>query len=153
MAGDPIVEAVCVSPGGVPKATVVSANVSETGLEGDGHAHPKHIRPHRAVLIQDIELLEELRREGYPVAPGTLGENLTVRHLHVQRLSAGTRLQFDGGPLLELSEPRKPCFVLDEIHSEIQHAVTGRAGFLARVLSPGRVFTGQSIRVVPAGAS
>ena len=143
----PTVIAVCVSPGGVPKTSVASADVTETGLAGDGHDHAKHSRPDRAVLVQDMELLEELQREGFAVAPGTLGENLTVRSLRVQQMAVGTRLRFAQGPVLELTEPRKPCFVLDQIHPELQRAVTGRGGFLTRVIVPGRVFPGQTIQV------
>lgn len=139
--------AVCLSGGGIPNRLVQEADVIETGLAGDGHAHEKHIKPHRAVLLQDIELLSILEEEGLPVAPGVLGENLTVRGLGVQKLAAGTRLRLQGGPLLELTEPRRPCFVLDEIHPDLQEAVYGRGGVFARVLEPGRVHVGQRIAV------
>ncbi|MBI5762510.1 MAG: MOSC domain-containing protein [Planctomycetes bacterium] len=119
-----------------------------TGLVGDGHEHEKHVRPHRAVLIQDVEKLEELTGEGYALAPGILGENLTVRGLGVQRLSPGTRIRFEDGPLVELSEPRRPCYVLDQIDPRLQSAVAGRCGYLARVVEPGRVFVGQGIEVI-----
>ena len=141
------VVAVCISRGGIPKTAVPEAEVTAAGLVGDGHEHEKHNRPHRAVLIQDLELLEELARQGFPVAPGTLGENLTVRGLGVQQLGVGTRLQFHAGPTLELTEPRKPCFVLDAVHSEMQKAVAGHGGMLARVIKPGRVQPGQRITV------
>ena len=70
------VVAVCISRGGIPKTAVPEAEVTAEGLVGDGHEHEKHNRPHRAVLIQDLELLEELARQGFPVGPGILGENL-----------------------------------------------------------------------------
>ncbi len=141
----PNVVAVCVSPGGVPKRPVDVAEVGVDGLVGDGHNHEKHRRPHRAVCIQDLELLDQLRAEGYPVEPGTLGENVTVRGLHVQRMAPGDVLCFEDGPVLELTETRKPCYVLDAIHPTIQQAVVGRCGYFARVLTAGRVFPGQRI--------
>lgn len=143
------VVAVCISPGGIPKCEVADASVETHGLVGDGHDHEKHNRSHRAVLIQDLEKLDELNREGFPLCPGTLGENLTVRGLDVQALTPGTRLRLDNGPLLELTEPRKPCFVLDQIDPRLQSAVVGRAGYLARVIESGRVYRGQSITVSP----
>jgi MOSC domain-containing protein YiiM len=149
MAETPHVMAVCISEGGIPKQVIEAAEVSANGLEGDGHDHDKHNRPHRAVLIQDMELLADLEREGFPVAPGVLGENLTTQHLDVQHREVGTRLEFEAGPTLELTEPRKPCFVLDQIHPDLQEAVAGRGGFLARVIVPGRVFVGQRITVSP----
>jgi MOSC domain-containing protein YiiM len=131
----------------VPKRTVPAADVQPDGLVGDDHDHEKHRRSHRAVCIQDIELLEQLRAEGYPVEPGTMGENLTVRGLHVQQMAAGQRLSFKDGPVLELTEVRKPCYVLDGIHPTIQQAASGRCGYFARVVTPGRVLPRQPITV------
>ena len=141
------VVAVCISPGGIPKMARDAAEVTVDGLIGDGRDHEKHAKPHRAVSIQDIELLTELEAEGFAVGPGIMGENLTVRGLHVQRMSPGDRLAFENGPLIELTEVRRPCFVLDKIHPALEKAVVGRCGFLARVLSTGRFFPGQRIRV------
>jgi MOSC domain-containing protein YiiM len=143
----PVVVAVCISPGGVPKKGVVGAEVTVDGLVGDGHDHDKHCKPHRAVSIQDIELLDELKSEGYDVGPGIMGENLTVRDLNVQSMSPGDRLHFKDGPVIELSEVRKPCFVLDKIHPDLKKVVVGRCGFMASVVQTGRFFPGQTITV------
>jgi MOSC domain-containing protein YiiM len=141
------VVAVCISSGGVPKHPVASAEATIDGLDGDAHDHDKHCRPDRAVSIQDLELLEELETEGYAVGPGVIGENLTVRGLNVQQLSPGDRLVIEDGPVLELVAPRKPCFVLDAIHPQLQYAVVGRCGFMARVQRTGRLYPGQRIAV------
>jgi len=146
------VVAVCISPGGVPKLPVDKAEVTTDGLVGDDRDHEKHRRPDRAVSIQDIELLEDLQGEGYEVGPGVIGENLTVRNLHVQRLSVGDRLHFENGPVLELCEVRKPCFVLDKIHPKIKEVVVGRCGFLSRVVKTGEFFPGQHISVTQANS-
>ncbi len=141
------VVAVCVSSGGVPKHPVAAADVLQCGLDGDGHSHKKHRRAHRAVSIQDMELLEDLMAEGYPVEPGVIGENVTVRGLNIQQLEPGDRLRFEDGPVLELTEPRKPCYVLNKIHPSIKDAVVGRCGFLASVVRTGRLFPAQRITV------
>jgi MOSC domain-containing protein YiiM len=117
------------------------------GLAGDGHAHEKHCRPDRAVTIQDAELLDELRAEGFAVGPGVMGENLTVRGLRVQEMKAGDRLVFENGPVLELSQVRKPCYVLDAIDHRLKEAVVGRCGFLAKVVTPGVLRPGQRILI------
>ena len=145
--GSAEVVAVCISSGGVPKHPVPGAEVTVDGLDGDAHDHEKHCRPERAVSILDLELLEELETEGYAVGPGVIGENLTVRGLNVQQLSPGDRLVIEDGPVLELVAPRKPCFVLDAIHPQLQYAVVGRCGFMARVQRPGRLYAGQRIAV------
>ncbi len=122
-----------------------SARVTIAGLEGDGHAHPKHIKPIRAVSLIDEEIIETLRNEGYEVYPGAMGENLTVRHLHVQQLPPGTRLSFSGGVVIELSELRKPCFVLGPIHPALEKETVGRIGYLASVITEGMIKVGETI--------
>ena len=142
-----VVVAVCVSSGGVPKRPVDRAEVTPDGLVGDGHDHEKHRRADRAVSIQDLELLEQLVAEGYEVGPGVMGENITVRDVHVQGLVAGDRLRFQEGPVLELASVRKPCYVLDAIHPELKTAVVGRCGFLCRVVELGGLWPGQRVTV------
>lgn len=144
----PVVTAIHISPGGIPKRPIEAVRVTVGGLEGDGRAHAKHVKPIRAVSLLDEEILDALRREGYPVGPGTLGENLTVRHLHVQRLMPGTRLSFSGGVEIELTEPRKPCFVLDAVHPALQENVVGRIGYLARVIRTGILRAGAAIILI-----
>ncbi len=145
--GVPTVLAVCISPGGVPKRPVPEAAVCMKGLEGDGRDHEKHWKPERAVSIQDEELLEVLSSEGYDLGHGTMGENLTVRNLDVQSMPPGTKLLFSGGVELELTGPRKPCFVLDKIHPNLKDDVILRCGCMARVLRTGTIRPGETIRV------
>ena len=68
--------------------------------------------------------------------PGSAGENLTVAGLHVQSLPSGTRLRI-GEVVLQLEEPRKPCYVLDAIDERLKEAIVGRCGYLASVIQPG----------------
>jgi MOSC domain-containing protein YiiM len=143
----PRLVAVNISSGGIPKRAVACARLTLDGLEGDGHNHEKHRRKERAISIQDVELLNQIRAEGYAVGPGLMGENLTVQALDVQALSAGDQLVFEGGAALELTGIRKPCFVLDAIHPSLKESVVGRCGFMARVLTPGELRPGQSITV------
>jgi MOSC domain-containing protein YiiM len=143
--------AVCISKGGVPKLPVESARVTVEGIVGDGRDHAKHAKPTRAVSIQDDELLAELRAEGYPVEHGSMGENLTVRGLDVQHLAPGTQLALSGGVVLELTEVRKPCFVLDPIDPRLKEAVVERCGFMAKVVKEGELRSGEVIRVVGRG--
>jgi len=139
--------AICISTGGIPKYPVPEAELTMNGLAGDGHAHDKHSCPDRAVSLQDIELLEALLAEGFQVGPGIMGENITVRGLNVQDLSVGDRLHFENGPVLELTAPRKPCYVLDVIHPNLKNVVVGRCGYLARVVREGNLHPRQDITV------
>ena len=137
--------AVCVSSGGVPKWPLAVAHVTKEGVEGDGHAHAKHNRADRAVSIFDIEIMRDLVREGFPLEPGTAGENLTVERLHVQQMEAGTLLGI-GDVVLQLEKPRKPCFVLDVIDPRLKDAIAGRCGYMASVIRGGTIRPGMTIR-------
>jgi len=136
--------AVCVSSGGIPKSTVNAVRVTQHGLAGDGHAHAKHDRPHRAISLFDLEILMQLQREGFPLYPGAIGENLTVAGLHVQRLTPGTLLEI-GDVLLRLEEPRKPCYVLDAINPCLKDVIAGRCGYMASVVQCGVLQPGMEI--------
>lgn len=92
-----------ISPGGIPKLAQERCQVGEAGLAGDGQAHAKHTKPTRAVSLLDEEILAQLRAEGYPVAPGILGENLTTSGLH-GKVAVGDRLRFSGGVEIRISD-------------------------------------------------
>ncbi len=140
----PVVVAVCRSPGGVPKLPLQSVRVGAMGIEGDGHAHAKHNKPVRALSLFDEEVLFELRREGYPLLPGSIGENLTLRNVHVQAMEPGTVLQI-GAVRIRLEEPRKPCYVLDAIDTRLKDDILGRCGYMASVLEGGRLEPGMEV--------
>ncbi len=144
--------AVCISPGGVPKLPVEKARATVDGLVGDGRDHAKHAKPSRAISLMDQELLDDLCAEGYSLEPGTIGENLTVKGLNVQGLAVGDVLELSGGVVLELTEMRTPCFVLDPIDPQLKDDIVERCGFLAKVVREGDIGPGETIRVVDSGA-
>lgn len=137
-----------VSKGGIPKLPVESVHVRISGLEGDGHNHEKHYRLDQAVSLQDIEKLDEMRREGYPLSAGTTGENLTVRNLNVNGLPLGVILEFSGGVVLELRKVRQPCYVLDSIDPRLKKDIIGRCGYYAKVIREGFIKQGETIKAV-----
>ena len=145
---NPTLIAVNISEGGIPKLPLSRGRVTEAGLAGDGQAHAKHTKPHRALSLLEVEIIEQLKSEGYDVSPGALGENLTVKGL-LGRVAAGDRLAFSGGVVIELSEARKPCFVLDAVDPKLKEVTVGRLGWMARVVIPGEVRPGETITVSP----
>jgi len=136
-----------ISQGGIPKRPVKEVYVKQSGLEGDEHNHEKHYRPTQAVCIQDIEKLSELSALGYPLEPGTAGENLTTKNLHVNSLPIGTRLTFSGGVVLEITRVRPTCYVMDQINSQLKEDANNRHGMYAKVLTQGHLKVGETIRV------
>jgi len=147
MTDQPQAISINISSGGIPKTPIKQIFVSVQGLKGDGHNHEKHYRLSQAVSLQDIEKLDELRSEGYPLFPGTTGENVTVRNLHVNQLCIGTILEFSSGLVIELTKVRQPCYVLDPIDPSLKDDIVGRCGMYARVIREGELKTGDIISV------
>ncbi len=140
----PRVVAVSASAGGVPKHPLLEAEVTVEGIRGDLHAHDKHNRLDRALSLFDLEVLQRLIAEGFPLEPGTIGENLTVEGLHVQDLPEGTLLGI-GEVVVRLEAPRKPCYVLDVIDPRLKDIIVGRCGYMASVVSGGMIRPGMAI--------
>ena len=123
--------------------------VNEMGLEGDEQAVTKnHGGEDKAVLV-----LPSSAYTRFEVAQpyGFLGENLTIEGLDETDVCLGDRLQI-GMLLLEVSQPRSPCWKLDEQargaqdkkgHFLNQYAQSGHVGFYCRVLAAGSVKQGQ----------
>ena len=120
------------------------------GLVGDGHAHEKHNGPDRALSLLDLEVLDQLRDEGFDLQPGMLGENLTAAGLAVQGMAPGTLLAI-GEVVLRLEQPRKPCYVLDSIDPRLKEVLVGRCGYMASVVRCGTIQPGMEIVTLAEG--
>lgn len=144
------IQSINLSSGGIPKNPIDSAEVTEAGLVGDGHDHEKHRTPLQAISLLDAELLEALRDEsGIPLVPGSLGENITLRKVGVQRLGAGDRLHLGGdlGVVLEITRVRPPCYVLDALSADFKRVLWNRIGMYASVIRSGRIRIDDSIEI------
>ena len=86
------------------------------------------------------------------VAPGLLGENLTLAGLTEDRLWIGDRLRLPGC-VLAVSEPRFPCFKFNAAMGFAQAAKlmgqSGYCGVYLGVLEPGSVRAGDPIQLEP----
>jgi MOSC domain-containing protein YiiM len=137
-----------ISPGGIPKRPVERCLVRESGLDGDGHHHEKHSHPDCAVSMLDVEELERLGEEGFALDPGSVGENLTLRGVKAQSLEVGDRLRFASGVEIEITKPRRPCYVLDSIDARLKEVSVGRLGMKAKVIAIGVLAVGDRIEVL-----
>jgi len=145
-----------VSPGGVPKLPVERAWVGALGLEGDCQEHDTvHGGPHRAVALLAIEAIERVHADGHPIAPGSVGENITTSGIELATLAPGTRLAIGERLVLEISWPANPCNL---IVGSFRDGKSGRISILthpsdsrmyARTLVEGEVRPGDGIRVMP----
>ncbi|MEE2971690.1 MAG: MOSC domain-containing protein [Planctomycetota bacterium] len=143
------IQSINVSPGGIPKVPLRRGEVVEAGVVGDGHDHEKHRTPLQAISLLDEELLDAVAEEsGLDLRPGSLGENLTVRGVGVQRLGAGDRLGIgEDGPVLEITRVRPPCYVLDAWSPDFKRTLWNRIGMYARVIRPGSAEPGDPVHL------
>ncbi len=158
-----------------PRHTMVKANqdsirlVAGLGVEGDAHqgATVKHrsrvardpTQPNlRQVHLIHAELHDELRRAGFAVTSGLMGENVTTRGVDLLGLAAGTRLHLGRQAIVEVTGLRNPCAQLDKIEKGLMAATLDRdaegnlvrkAGIMAIVLAAGELRPGDPVRVEP----
>lgn len=145
------IESINVSAGGVPKKYVFVANVLTDRIEGDDQRNTVHHGgPERAVCLFSQELIDELRREGHPVSPGSTGENLTISGLKWLEVVPGVRLRI-GEVVLEVASYTSPCkkigasFTGGYFNRISQKLFPGWSRLYARVLAPGQVRAGDEI--------
>jgi MOSC domain-containing protein YiiM len=147
-----------VSPeGGVPKRSVPRATVTELGLEGDTQRDRRyHGGPERALCLFPLEHIQTLQGEGHTIAPGSIGENLTVQGLDWERLVPGSRLELGDGVLIEVTRYTSPCFNIKSSfsggdYSRVSQKIhPGWSRVYARVLRTGDIKQGDRVRLVDA---
>lgn len=113
--------------------------VAGKGFRGD----ISYGRKSRQVLIVEQEVLEALN-----LHPGTLRENLTVKHMRLDTMEAGAVLKV-GDALLQLSGQCTPCDKMNAIRPGLKDALQGRRGVLANVIRDGIVRVGDTITYLP----
>lgn len=135
------------------------------GVEGDAHsgATVKHrsrvakdpTQPNlRQVHLIHAELFDELRRAGFTVAAGDLGENITTRGLDLLALPTATHLHLGRSAVVEITGLRNPCKQMDAFRDGLVAAVLDRdehgelvrkCGVMSIVLADGEVRPGDPI--------
>lgn len=156
-----------------PTHTMAKPNLPEirllAGLGVDGDAHAGVTVKHRSRVARDpsqpnlrqvhlihAELLDELAAAGFSVAPGQMGENVTVAGLDILGLPTGAGLRLGPDALIEVTGLRNPCAQLEGIQPGLMAAVLGRdaegnlirkAGIMATVLEGGVVRPGDVVVV------
>ncbi|HUQ48809.1 MAG TPA: MOSC domain-containing protein [Gemmatimonadaceae bacterium] len=143
-----LVFSVNISSGGVPKLPVAEAMVTVNGVEGDRQRNLKHHGgPDRAVCIYSIERILALEEEGHPIAPGSVGENLTLSGIDWDNVGPDAMLEV-GEALMEIVSFTPPCRTIrhsfrEEKFSRLsQKHFPGWSRVYARVLREGLVREG-----------
>jgi MOSC domain-containing protein YiiM len=96
---------------GLPKVAVAEARLTTSGMEGDFNRYRREEKrddPGMAVLLLPLEVVDDLNREGWPVRPGDLGENVTTSGIRNDEFRPSRKVRV-GAALLEVSKPCDPC--------------------------------------------
>jgi MOSC domain-containing protein YiiM len=133
----------------------VSGRVRTRGdnLDGDAQADRRnHGGPHKAIYAyatEDVEYWEQ--QLGGPLAPGSMGENLTTTGIDPNEALIGERWAI-GSTILEVSEPRSPCYRLGLRHGDPtlprRFVAAERPGTYLRIIRQGDIGAGDPIGVV-----
>ncbi|MFX4221983.1 MAG: MOSC domain-containing protein [Thalassobaculum sp.] len=142
--------------------------IAGEGVEGDAHRgvtvqHRSRVRADptqpnlRQVHLIHGELHDELTAQGFAVAPGVLGENVTTRGIDLLSLPRGTVLRIGAEAEVEITGLRNPCSQIEKFQTGLLKAVLDRAGdgslilkagIMGIVRTGGEVRPGDSITVV-----
>lgn len=142
---------------GLPKAPVKKGTLTKQGLKGDHNnfrAQKKGNNPDMAVLFYPIESIIELNKEGWPIRPGDLGENLTTSGVLHSKIFSGQQFQV-GDAIVEISFECDPCKNLStlsyvggkKINAFIKTLIH-RRGWYAKVIKPGTVYPGDPLKQI-----
>jgi MOSC domain-containing protein YiiM len=127
--------------------------VGALGLEGDEQFEKQvHGGPDKAVYAYALEDLAWWSAQlGRPIAPGFIGENLTLEGIDLGALRPGDEL-FAGEVVLRVTEPRDPCSKLAARIGEPSFVKrfgrAARTGAYCAVDRPGRIARDDAVTVV-----
>ena len=144
-----------ISPGGVPKLPVETARITHLGIEGDSHRDTEHHGgPERALCVFAVERIEALRREGHPIVPGAIGENLTVEGLDWSAIAPEDLLLLGEGVLIQVTRYTSPCQNITAAFSDGNYARVsqkrhaGDSRVYCRVLRGGMIRRGDAVKKI-----
>jgi len=136
------------------------------GVEGDAHLgttvrHRSRVakdpsQPNlRQVHLIHAELFDELEAQGFDVAAGAMGENITTRGIDLLGLPTGARLLIGKSAVIEVTGLRNPCVQIDRFRKGLMKAVLGKdedgnlirkSGIMGIVVEGGDIRPGDAVR-------
>ncbi|WXC54109.1 hypothetical protein SNK03_000114 [Fusarium graminearum] len=132
------------------------AYVTATGILGDEHAAKSHGGTERAVHQYNPEHYPDWQVENSPEPGlydiGAFGENLVTTNMNDDNVCIGDIYTLGAEVVLEVSEPRHPCFKLNSRFKwprALKRTIrTGRSGWNFRVLKTGNICKGDKISLI-----
>lgn len=129
------------------------ARVTFQGIEGDEHGDLRvHGGPEKAVHHYAAEhyarLAQAFPESACALIPGSLGENISARHLCERNVHLGDVFRV-GSSLLQVSQPRSPCWKInhrfDADRMSMYVAQERITGWYYRVIEPGVIQAGDCV--------
>jgi MOSC domain-containing protein YiiM len=137
------------------------------GVEGDAHQGTMVKHRHRVaknpnepnlrqVHLIHAELHDELAAQGFVVASGEMGENVTTRGIDLLNLPRGARLHLGAEAIVEVTGLRNPCVQIDRFQPGLLAACVSKdeagrtirkCGVMSVVIAGGEVQPGDAITV------
>ena len=140
---------------GLPKTPVKSANIELSGLSGDHNNfryNKKKNHPDMAIMILSMDVLNDLNAEGWPVCPGDLGENITLKDISYDSIEP-TQQYHIGSTTVEITIICDPCSTLQVLPyvqkkrlKEFMSTLIKRRGWYAKVLKTGKIHRGDLVK-------
>lgn len=143
---------ISISKGGVPKLPVAKAYVRYEGILGDKQKDRRyHGGPERALCLFSLEELNQLKKEGHPIFPGSTGENLTISFEGYEHLAPHDKLKIGDEVIIQITSYTAPCKTIKDSFTEkkftriSQKLYPGSSRLYARVLQEGNIRQGDEI--------
>lgn len=130
--------------------------IGPMGIDGDEHVYRDHGGVDAALCVYPIEHHLFWAEMCLDPGRGDFGENLSVSGLLEDEATIGMRLQAPSGLIVEISEPRAPCFKIAVKFGfkamPLIMAREGNTGWMMRVLQPGELSLNDAFEVVNTGS-
>lgn len=143
--GEPVLSGIAKAP-----LSLSTVFVGPTNIDGDGQADLSvHGGEDKAVYCYPADHWPWWEREkAFPCRPAAFGENLTVEGADETEVAIGDRFRW-GEVVLEVSQPRAPCFKFaifaNRADAPALMTASGRTGWYFRVIQEGRASVGASV--------
>ena len=142
---------------GLPKYSVNHCFATEHGLDGDHNVFrqtKKKGNRDMAILVYPMETIEEMNQEGWPVKPGDVGENLTIKGYSHDTFKVGQQYEA-GNAMIEISLECDPCnnlsllpYVGQAKMKTFMNKIMHRRGWYARIIKEGEIRPGDPFRLI-----
>ena len=142
---------------GLPKKETKTGKIKFQGIEGDFNRFrflKKGNDPNMALMILSTDIIKELNKEGWPVKPGDLGENLLIDNFNYNLLQPGQCYQV-GSVKLKISIICAPCnnlknldYVGESKKLFFIKTLINRRGWYAKVLKEGIITKNDSFKII-----